>query len=315
MSIVQNILYPCKFDQTMQPAKFIAAAGTGPHPVIICLHTWSTDQEQESYERYAELAQSRNWHMIFPRFRGPNCQPDACGSELVVSDLEDAVAYVKNNYAVDPARVYLMGGSGGGHCALLMAGRRPDLWTAVSAWCPISDIALWHTESMVRYRCYADNIESACGGIPSESEDAGKEARKRSPLTWLPNAAGILTVDINAGIHDGHIGSVPVGQAIRAFNMLAAPEDRISEEEIEFIEANEAVPEHLAANNDDPVFGGRKIYLRKHSLTARLTLFEGGHDLLPEPAFEWLSRQISGQPADWSPGKVLTDFSDSHLDK
>ena len=316
MNTLQDILYPCKFDRTMQPAKFIAAEGTDPRPVAVCLHTWSADHEQKTSGRYAELARILNWHMIFPKFRGPNWQPDGCGSDLVVSDLEDAVAYVKGNYAVDPSRVYLTGGSGGGHCTLLMAGRRPDLWTAVSAWCPISDIARWHTQSRARKNEYAGHIESACGGVPSESEGALKEARKRSPLTWLPNAAGVLPVDISAGIHDGHNGrSVPVGQAIRAFNVLAASEDRISEADIEFIEDNEKVPDHLAAHIDDPAFGGRRIHLRKQSRSARLTLFEGGHDMPPEPAFDWLGRQTAGKPADWAPGKAFTDFSDSSLDR
>ena len=315
MSSVQKILYPCKFDQTMQPAQFIAAEGTEPRPLVVCLHTWSYGHEQKSYVRYAELAKIQNWHMIFPQFRGPNWLPDGCGSDLVVSDLEDAVSYVKNNYPVDPARIYLTGGSGGGHCSLLMAGRRPDLWTAVSAWCPISDIALWHAQSRARKSGYADHIESACGGNPAESDEVRKEARKRSPLTWLPNAAGVLPVDISTGIHDGHTGSVPVGQAIRAFNILAAPEDRISEADIEFIETNEKVPEHLAAHTEDPAFGGRKIHLRIQSRTARLTLFEGGHDMLPEPAFEWLDRQTAGKPADWTKGKVIAEFSDASLGK
>ena len=147
MSAVQDILYPCKIDKSMQDAKFSPAAGTEPRPLVVCLHTWSYDHRQETYERYAELAQLKNWHMIFPKFRGPNWTPEGCGSELVVSDLEDAVAYVKNTVPVDPRRIYLTGGSGGGHCSLLMAARRPDLWTAVSSWCPISDIALWHIQS------------------------------------------------------------------------------------------------------------------------------------------------------------------------
>ena len=315
MGSVQEILYPCKFDQSMQPAQFIAAEGTAPRPLVVCLHTWSYGHEQESYVRYAELAKIQNWHMIFPKFRGPNWQPDGCGSDLVVSDLEDAVSYVKNNYPVDPACIYLTGGSGGGHCSLLLAGRRPDLWTAVSAWCPISDIALWHVQSRARKSGYADHIESACGGNPAESDEVRKEARKRSPLTWLPNAAGMLPVDISTGIHDGHTGSVPVGQAIRAFNILAAPEDRISEADIEFIETNEKVPEHLAAHTEDQAFGGRKIHLRIQSRTARLTLFEGGHDMLPEPAFEWMGRQTAGKTADWTAGKVIAEFADASLGK
>lgn len=314
MPDIKEILYPCKIDRSMQGAQFFRAEGSAPRPLVVCLHTWSYDHHQETYQRLAELAQMKNWHMIFPKFRGPNWNPEACGSELVVSDLEDAVAYMKNTVPVDPAHVYLTGGSGGGHCSLLMAGRRPDLWTAVSAWCPISDIALWHTQSRLRKNGYADHIESACGGNPAESAGALQEARKRSPLTWLVNAAGTVPVDIGTGIHDGHTGSVPVGQAIRAYNILAAPKDRISEEDIAFIEEKEQVPPHLTAQEGDPSYG-RKIHLRKQSRCVRLTLFEGGHDMLPEPAFEWLGRQSSDRPADWSAGQVITSFGEANLGK
>lgn len=315
MSAVQEILYPCKIDRSMQEAQFFSASGSEPRPLIVCLHTWSYDHRQKTFARYAELAQIKNWHMIFPKFRGPNWLPEGCGSEMVVSDLEDAVSYVKSTVAVDFSRVYLTGGSGGGHCSLLMAGRRPDLWTAVSAWCPISDLALWHTQSKIRKNAYAEHIETACGGIPGESGSALREARKRSPLTWLSNAAGIVPIDIGTGIHDGHTGSVPVGQAIRAFNLLAAPEDRISEADIAFIEEKEQIPGHLAAYFEDPAYGDRKIHLRKQSRLVRLTLFEGGHDMLPEPAFDWLGRQSAGRTPDWSAGKAFTAFGNASLGK
>lgn len=309
---VKEISYPCKIDNSMQEANFFQAAGSEPRPLVVCLHTWSYDHRQETYMRFAELAQMQNWHMIFPKFRGPNWLPEACGSDLVVSDLEDAVTYVKNNFPVDPSRIYLTGGSGGGHCSLLLAGRKPDIWTAVSSWCPITDLALWHRQSRILQNEYADHIESACGGDPAQSAEALQEARKRSPLTHLSNAAGILPVDISTGIHDGHTGSVPVGQAIRAYNILAAQEDRISEADIAFIEEKEQVPPHLATAVEDPAYG-RKIYLRKQSRMVRLTLFEGGHDMLPEPAFEWLERQSSECSPDWSAGKAFTEFGKAEL--
>ena len=314
MKSIEKILYPCKFDQSMQPAEIVRAKGPDPRPLVVCLHTWSYDHNGP-HKGYTELAELKNWHMIFPKFRGPNWLPEGCGSDLVVSDLEDAVAYMKSSVAVDPARIYLTGGSGGGHCSLLMAGRRPDLWTAVSAWCPISDIARWHRESRDRGSAYADHIESACGGNPAESENALKEARLRSPLTWLRNAAGYLPVDIGTGIHDGHTGSVPVGQAIRAYNLLAGQEDRISEEDIAWIEENEKIPPHLAAKEGDPSYGSHTVYLRKQSHLVRLTIFEGGHDNLSESAFDWLGRQVSGQAPDWSAGTAVTSFGETALSK
>lgn len=287
----------------MQNALFLKAQGDDPRPLLVGLHTWSYDHTNGS-DKYVELCIENNWHFIFPDFRGGNTRPDACGSEMVVSDLEDAVAYMKNTVNVDRTRVYLAGGSGGGHCSLLMAGRRPDLWTAVSSWCPISDIAAWHQECLARNRGYYAHIESVCGGSPADSEAAAKEAVKRSPLTWLSNVKeSALKLDISTGIHDGHIGSVPVSQAINAFNVVARQEDRISQADIDFIVKNESVPEHLKATEQDPSFGGRTIYLRKISGNVRLTLFEGGHDLLQNAAIDWLARQSREKMPDWNPGR------------
>ncbi|MBO5959154.1 MAG: prolyl oligopeptidase family serine peptidase, partial [Lentisphaeria bacterium] len=177
-----EITYPCKFDSTLQPAIFQAAVSPEPRPLVVALHTWSFDHTQFN-EAYGKLCRKYDFHLIHPKFRGPNWQRNACGSDLVVSDLEDAVAYMKKTVNVDEKRIYLVGGSGGGHCSLLMAGRRPDLWTAVSAWCPISDIAAWHKECKGGpcFR-YAEHIESACGGDPATDEAAALDAKKRSPL-------------------------------------------------------------------------------------------------------------------------------------
>ncbi len=305
MNSATQITYFCKIDKSMQKAIFMQAQGDEPRPLLVGLHTWSYDSSM-GYDGYEKLCRENNWHLIFPDFRGGNYRPEACGSEMVVSDLEDAVICMKKTVKVDQERSYLVGGSGGGHCSLLMAGRRPDLWAAVSSWCPISDIAAWHKECLgTIHEGYSGHIEAACGGDPAASEAAAGEAAKRSPLTWLPNVkeSGLI-LDISTGIHDGHTGSVPVSQAINAFNAAANPEERISEADIEFIVKNEAVPAHLAVAEPDPAFDGRTIYLRKISGNVRLTIFEGGHDLLPSAAIDWLSRQRRDNVPDWTPGQA-----------
>lgn len=296
--------YISKFDGTAQPAQCFFAEGDSPRPLMVALHTWSYSWDAKCSD-YAEICRRKNWNMIHPHFRGPNWTPEACGSDLVVSDLEDAVEYMCKTGRVDRKRIYLTGGSGGGHCSLLLAGRRPDLWSAVSSWCPISDIALWHKQSLERKNSYADHIVLSCGGDPSASQTALREARLRSPLTWLPNAVNRLPIDIGTGIHDGHTGSVPIGQAIRAFNILAAESDRISEADISYMEEREEIPAHLRATETDPAFGRHTVYLRKQSNKVRLTIFEGGHDILPETAADWLERQSSGAEPDWKPGIAL----------
>jgi len=281
---------------------FRAAEGDDPRPLLVGLHTWSYDHTQ-CYAKFVDWCGKNNWNYIFPEFRGPNWWSRACGSDFVVSDLEDAVRYVCRTAKVDKKRIYLCGGSGGGHCSLLLAGRRPDLWTAVSSWCPISDLRYWHEQCASLELNYCKHVESACGGDPETDEAARIQAMLRSPNSWLLNAAD-LPLAINCGIHDGHPGkgTVPVDQSVLAFNILAKPEDRISWDDAQFMVNNEAVPEHLLCKEEDPAFGQHKVLFRRVSNNVRLTIFDGNHDLYEIPALEWLSRQVKGQPVDWTPG-------------
>ena len=184
-----------------------------------------------------------------------------------------------------------------------MAGRFPEVFAGAAAFCPISDLARWFDDSKARGNHYAGNIAACCGGAPADAEF---ECGKRSPLTYLPNArANKLPVYIVTGIHDGHRGSVPVGHSIRAFNALADEEDRISEEDIAYIEANERPPDALAFKGDDPFYGEKnKVLMRATSANARLTVFDGGHAGNYPAGLDFLSRQRRGRPADFSLPKV-----------
>lgn len=305
-----EITYPCKIDDSMQPAMYRCSGSSEVRPLVVALHTWSYDHSGY-YDAYCAAAEQWDWHLIFPKFRGPNDTPAGCGSDMVVSDLEDAVAFMKEKCNVDPNRIYLVGGSGGGHCSLLMAGRRPDLWTAVSSWCPISDIKAWHAQcSGTKEDGYAKHIESACGGDPAVSAEAAFQCKLRSPLTWLANARRTgVPVDINTGIHDGHTGSVPVSQAFNAYNLLADESDRFSAEEIDYIVKEEKIPAGLEYKESDAAFKAHPVLLRRQSAAARMTLFEGSHNIFPAIAFEWLSRQVGGKSPDWSTGKDIESES------
>ena len=310
MPQLRTIAYPCPSDRSMQPAQVQFAPDGKPRPLVVALHTWSADLTQ-SWEKFRARCEERNWHCIYPLFRGPNWNRKACGSDLVVSDIESAVEYAKSVCPVDEQRIYLIGGSGGGHASLLMAGRTPQLWTAISSWCPITDLIKWHAECKKSGREYYKHIESACDGDPEISSSAAAQAKRRSPATYLASAAGKTIIDIGTGIHDGHKGSVPVGHTLRAFNLLAAPEDRISAGDIEFIEKNQEIPEHLKYQGEpDAAYGPYKVLLRRVSHWVRVTIFEGGHDLLPGPGMGFLENQVRGQEPVWYSGSAYDGESD-----
>jgi pimeloyl-ACP methyl ester carboxylesterase len=313
MEKIRNIEYLSEKDGSMQPALVRGAEGDEARPLIVCLHTWSADiDKQVYYERYVNKCKEYNWHFIFPRFRGPNWLPEACGSDLVVSDLVCAVTYMKQNFNVDETKVFLVGGSGGGHASLLMAGRCPEIFTAISSWCPISDVKAWHGQVKAAKknplgRSYDNHIEEACGGNPSENIEAAKQAEYRSPLTWLENAKDKVILDIGAGIHDGHTGSVPISQSLYAFNKVALEKDRISDEDIEYMVKNQAVPAHLLFDGVDEAYGANKVWFRRVSGNVRITVFEGGHDMVIPAAFGFLNNQERGKQPVWNSGKVSAD--------
>ncbi len=265
-------------------------------PLLVALHTWGYDYNQNISVEYFTRCSERDWNCIFPDFRGANRTPEACGSEVAKQDILDAVSWASKYFNVDPRRIFLVGGSGGGHMALLVSSCSPSTWTAVSVWVPISDLARWHRESAERGLKYVSDLEKVCGGSPETSPEVDREYSKRSPIhsLWRDH---IIPMDINAGIHDGRggtfggQGSIPVGQSIRAFNELAKAvennDEMIGEDVIEYIEEKESVPEWCKRGDvSDPTYE-RRIHLRRMSSLARLTLFDGGHEILYDTAFKW----------------------------
>lgn len=289
---VREIHYRSAADGTDQPALFYASGNAAPRPLLVALHTWSGDYRQPSGAPYADWCIARDWRLIGPDFRGPNDRPAATGSWLATGDLVSATEYATAHAAIDPARVYLAGVSGGGHTALLAAGRVPWLWAAVSAWAPIADLAAWHGQCRARGLRYADDLERACGGSPDAGPAIAAQYRQRSPLGVIANARG-LPLDINAGIRDGHTGSVPIDHSLRAFNALAAPPDRIADADIRALTDSAAAPPRLRSD-DDPTYGARRPLFRRRSGAARVTIFDGGHEIVFAAALHWLAQQRKG---------------------
>jgi dipeptidyl aminopeptidase/acylaminoacyl peptidase len=294
----QKVSIPSTLDGSLQPCYLVLPDDFDPDgapvPLLVTLHTWSADVEQRSVSQVPleRMANEHGWVFLFPHFRGANKHPDACGSEKAQQDILDAVGWVRERFPIDSQRIYLTGTSGGGHMTMLMVGRHPEPWAAASAWVGISDLAAWHR--LHASDNYGAMLRRSCGGAPGASPDIDEQYRKRSPLTFLHRAARV-PVDIAAGIQDGHQGSVPVRHSIDAFNVIAkaAGGEVVSEEEIEQLSRRDGRLESPRASDqaEDPILG-RKIYLRRIAGQSRITIFEGGHECVPEAAFAWLERHV-----------------------
>lgn len=294
--VVQSITYVSSADNTRQPMMFYKPQRDEPRPLLVALHSWSEDYRQAESVIYSEWCIANDWIFIHPNFRGANTRPQATGSELVIGDVLSAIDYAKANARVDERRIYAVGWSGGGYLGLLLGGRQPEIWAGVSAWVPISDLNAWYEESRRLGTKYVSQIAASCGGLPTGETAAAAECRKRSALTYLERARGV-PIDINHGIRDGRNNDdpVPISQSLRAFNLLAAPQDRFTEEEIAYFTREAQVPPALRSETSDPSYGGLRILFRRQSGNARITIFDGAHDKNTEAAFRWLNQQRRGR--------------------
>ena len=290
-----KISVPSSIDGTKQPCYLILPErfrpDSPPVPLLVSLHTWSGDVEQRDREMEEE-ANRRGWIYLWPHFRGPNKAPEACGSEKAQQDILDAVDWVLEHYPIDRKRIYLTGASGGGHMAMLLAGRYPQRWTAVSAWVGISDLAAWHARH-AKSR-YGEMLRASCVGAPGESPEIDEQYRLRSPKTWLDRAVEV-PLDLAAGVHDGHKGSVSIRHTLDAFNVVAAAQGLpvVTEQEIAELSRPNGRLEHPQASDQDKAPAlGRAIYLRRTAGKARVTIFEGGHERVARAAAEWLAKHV-----------------------
>ena len=282
-----GISVPSSADGSLQPSYVFVPprppAGASSYPVAVLLHTWSFDLEQRSAEVEAGAA-ARGWLLVQPNFRGRSDNPSACGSPLVQQDILDAVNWVRQRYAVDSSRIYLLGLSGGGYMTMLMAARHPAIWAAGSAWVGISDLNEWYGAHTADN--YGRMIRACLAGDPTVVDSSRAEARRRSPRTYLSPKLTV-PLDMAAGRYDSVVSPA---HTLRAFDAIAPR--AISEAEIAQLLAagNGLIAPSPADTVADSTFA-RRIFLRRVAGPFRVTIFEGGHEWRPDAALAWLATQ------------------------
>jgi dipeptidyl aminopeptidase/acylaminoacyl peptidase len=216
---IEEITCPSSRDGSPEPLLVYHPGGTAPVPLVVGLHTWSYDRFNQ-VEEMLPPCRERGWALLLPEFRGPNLDTNqrarqAGGSQLAIQDIFDGVTAVTGRHPIDPAAIFLLGGSGGGHMSLLAAASAPAFWRGVSSWVPITDLARWHDENPH----YAPHITACCGGAPGSSPEADREYRERSPIHRVEALA-----QVNLSLHHGRFD--PVVPYSHSWNLARELESR-----------------------------------------------------------------------------------------
>ena len=204
----QEIFVKSTLDGSMQPSYFYKSASAEKRPLLVGLHTWSFERANQ-IKNMLPLAEKYDFNLLLPEFRGKNLSSNpickqACGSEFAKQDIQDAIDYLISEDLVDKDNIFLLGLSGGGHMALLMAGKCPEYFKAIGAYVPITDLTRWVEEN----QGYAPHIQACCG--------TKKEMLLRSPISYVDTIA-----KANLKIFHGKDDPVvPVSHSIRLYNAI-----------------------------------------------------------------------------------------------
>lgn len=276
-------------DGVMQKAMFYDSGSPAAKPLLVALHSWSDDFEQQSGIPFALWAARNDWVFIHPDFRGRCGTPQGTASDLAIQDVVDAREYARAHARVDDARIYLVGFSGGAMTALVVVGRHPDLWTAVSAWVPVYDLVQWYGETRGKYPRYAAEITRACGGEPLRGSEAEAECLRRSPSSYLAAARGHrVHVYLATGIDDPFVSPE---QTLQAFNALASQPDRVDAAELLTLVRARVPAGSLPSVDPEYQAAGRPLLLEHASERVTVRIFKGRHDVIYNAGLLWLSRQ------------------------
>ncbi len=179
---VKEIYVQSTLDGTMQPSLFYQADLAEKRPLLVGLHSWSYDRTNQ-IKNMLPLAEKLGFHLLLPEFRGPNLisNPNhtlACGSIYAKTDIKDAMDYLIKQGIVDADNIFILGFSGGGQMALLMAGFCPEYFKAVGAYVPVTDLEKFSGQS----EKYRPHLLACCS-------NSKEEMQKRSPMYYLDGIA------------------------------------------------------------------------------------------------------------------------------
>lgn len=282
---------PSVTDANIQEAYLYKTTAVSPQPLIVSLHSWSWSYYTE--DSLAQLAKSKNINYIRPDFRGPYLSVESCCSELVISDIDNAIAYAIKNANVDTTNIFVIGISGGGYTALCTFMKSKHAIKKFSVWIPVTDLLAFYQYNKNRKGRYENTILNCTDS--STNQLNVEEAKERSPI-YMKTPVDKLTnsnLTIYAGSYDGiEIKSeqAPLTQSIDFYNKLL--KDRQVADSSVYVSDKEKLSllvERRKLGNYGQI-EDREIFLIKNHLNTKLVIFEGGHEVFTKYAFETLTK-------------------------
>lgn len=155
-------------------------------PAIVLPHGGPSARDEWGFDWLSQFLAARGYAVIQPNFRGSTGYGDQWEGadgfkdwQKAIGDIAASAKYLANQGIADPNRIAILGWSYGGYAALQSATVYPDLYKAVVAIAPVTDLALLKTqaEGFTNWKLVAQQVGSGPNldaGSPVRHADAIK---------------------------------------------------------------------------------------------------------------------------------------------
>jgi dipeptidyl aminopeptidase/acylaminoacyl peptidase len=188
---VKSLTYPAN-DGTPIPAYLTLPPGkedTKGLPAIVLPHGGPSARDEWGFDWLAQYFVARGYAVLQPNFRGSSGYGDAWFEKngfkswpIAIGDVSDGGRWLVHEGIADPSKLAIVGWSYGGYAALQSAAVNPELFKAVVAIAPVTDLAQFKEE--YRYWSNFNLVRDFIGSGPHMHEGSPIEqaARIKAPV-------------------------------------------------------------------------------------------------------------------------------------
>ena len=189
-------------------------------------------------------------------------------------------------------RVYLVGVSGGGHmayCLLRWPAARPTGGPQSRPGCRSRDLAAWHAECRAAGRPYADDLERSVRR--RARRQPGRRCAISRPLAPHLSSSRHPHASRHQRRHPRRPHRGACRSATRCGRSTPWPRRKIGSamRTSPTLSSRPPCRPDLQGEWLDPLYGDKRVLFRRASGNARVTIFDGGHEIIYEAALSWLA--------------------------
>lgn len=215
-------------DGTMIPGYLTLPPGSSGKnlPAIVMPHGGPSARDEWGFDWLVQFYANRGYAVIQPNYRGSSGFGDAWfrnmgfkAWNIAIGDVTDAGRWLISQGVADPSKLAIVGWSRGGYAALQSGVTAPDLFKAVVAIAPVTDLAALKTQSLnfTNYRAVQEFVGSGphiAAGSPAQNAE-----RMKAPVLMFHG-----DLDQNVSVFQSKLMENKLSGAAKRVELVTYPE-------------------------------------------------------------------------------------------